>query len=201
MQPAPSSSLPRSNSCLTRRDSFVVARAPSSIPATDVISEFVASNASRLGMTPTQLRARLQSAERLRRRLRRGPEAGQWATSQTVCFKGDPALVAAVLELGYIVLDFQVLEARPFTMPAPHCFHCGRIGHLGRHCRSCCTTCGARHPTRGCPLSSRLRPSSPLVPASSAHQAQDRRPQGTQGSQSQQTSSISAPCGTQPSGE
>ena len=145
----------REGNAVVRRDSFVVANVPDSIPESKLLEAFSASNADRLRSSPTSLRGRLRSANRLQRRLANGPNAGQWVPSRSVRFCADPELVAGVIELGFAGLDFRVLEVRPFSVPARQCYHCGGIGHMAKHCRSTCHTCGSRHPTRECPLRKR----------------------------------------------
>ena len=145
----------REGNTVVRRDSFVVANVPDSIPESQLLEVFSASNADRLRSSPASLRGRLRSANRLQRRLASGPNAGKWVPSRSVRFCGDPELVAGVIELGFAVLDFRVLEVRPFSVPARQCYHCGGIGHMAKHCRSKCPSCGSRHPTRECPLRKR----------------------------------------------
>ena len=145
----------REGNTVVRRDSFVVANVPDSIPESKLLEAFSASNAGRLRSSPASLRGRLRSANRLQRRLATGPNAGQWVPSRSVRFCADPELVAGVIELGFAVLDFRVLEVRPFSVPARQCYHCGGIGHMAKHCRSKCHSCGSRHPTRECPLRKR----------------------------------------------
>ena len=135
-----------------RRDSFIVTNVPDSIADSDLLQAFAASNAERLQLSPGILMARLQSAERLQRRLSYGPEAGKWVPSRSVRFQGEISLVSAILDSGHVVLDFQALEVRHYSFPSRHCFHCGSSGHVAKHCRSRCHRCDSRHPTQPCPL-------------------------------------------------
>ena len=135
-----------------RRDTFIVAGVPDSIPDSELRKAFANSNAKRLGHSPGALLARLRSAERLQRRLHRGPNAGRLVPSRSVRFTAEPSIVKHILATGHAVLDFQALEVRSYTMPLRHCYHCGKAGHVAKHCRSKCHRCEGRHPTEACPL-------------------------------------------------
>ena len=134
-----------------RRDSFVLSPVPDSLDASAVIAAFSRDNAARLGLSPTALAARLTRAERLQRRLSRGPQAGSWVASRSVRITGDPALVASIIAANHAVLGFHSVEVRQFSLPTLHCFHCGAAGHVARHCRARCHRCDRRHPTQPCP--------------------------------------------------
>ena len=134
-----------------RRDSFVLSPVPDSLDTSAVIATFSRDNATRLGLSPTALAARLTRAERLQRRLSRGSQAGQWVPSRSVRLTGDPALVASVIAANHAVLGYHSVEVRQFSLPTLHCFHCGAAGHVARHCRGSCHRCDRRHPTQPCP--------------------------------------------------
>ena len=147
-----------------RRDSFIVAGVPESIDDSKLLTTFAASNAERLQLSPAMLAARLKSAERLQRRLSRGPDAGKWVPSHSVRFSGDTSLVNAILATGHAILDFRALEVRHYSFPSRTCFHCGLSGHVAKHCRSRCHRCTSRHPTQPCPLGKHAPPSAAQFP-------------------------------------
>lgn len=165
-----------------RRDSFIVTGVPDSIADPELLKAFADSNAQRFRLSPGMLMARLKSAERLQRRLSRGPDAGTWVPSHSVRFSGDTSLVTDVLNSGHVVLDFRALEVRPYSFPSRHCFHCGSPGHVAKHCRSRCHRCDSRHPTQPCPLGTHGLPkparSTDLPPGFSAADGMGTRPTG-----------------------